>query len=95
VAVSDRAGLPVRSHGGLVLASVGLGAALLEPAEVIIQRLQPDPAASVIDAVGRNDVHFLIVRALLDSQVGADQVHDRSRRRALSALSRVGVAGRR
>ena len=91
---SDRAGLPVRSHGGLVLASVGLGAALLEPAEVIVQRLQPDPAASVIDAMGRNDVHFLIVGAL-DSQVGAGQVHDRSRRRALPALSRVGVAGRR
>ena len=60
--VSDRAGLPVRTHGGLVLASVGLGAALLEPAEVIVQRLQPDPA-SVIDAMGRNDVHFLIVSA--------------------------------
>ena len=90
---SDRAGLPVRSHGGLVLASVGLGAALLEPAEVILQRLQPDPAASVIDAMGRNDVHSLIVSA--GFAVGAGQVHDRSRRRALPALSRVGVAGRR
>jgi hypothetical protein len=92
VDVSGRAGLPVRSHGGLVLASVGLGAALLEPAEVIVQRLQPDPA-SVIDAMERNDVHFLIVSA--GFAVGAGQVHDRSRRRALPALSRVGVAGRR
>jgi hypothetical protein len=33
-----------------------LGAAPLEPAEVIVQRLQPDPAASVIDAMERNDV---------------------------------------
>ena len=90
--VSDRAGLPVRSHGGLVLASVGLGAALLEPAEVIVQRLQPDPASG-IDAMERNDVHFLIVSA--GFAVGAGQVHDRSRRRALPALSRVGVAGRR
>lgn len=55
---SGRAGLPVRSHRGLVLTSVGLGAALLEPAEVIVQRLQPDPAASVIDAMERNDVLF-------------------------------------
>jgi hypothetical protein len=34
----------------------GLGAALLEAAEVIVQRLQPDPSASVIDAMERNKV---------------------------------------
>jgi hypothetical protein len=54
---SGRGGLPVQSHDGLVLTSLGLGAVLLEPAGVIVQRLQPDPAASVIDAMEWNDVH--------------------------------------